>query len=107
MQNGDVERFNRTYREDILDAYLFKSLKQVRELRDEWSKDYNSFHPHKSLNRLSPIGYREAVESGKLTPRKCPPEFTTCNSGSNNNNSVIKFLTSNILDPQKSTSDLS
>ena len=108
MQNGYVERFNRTYREDILDAYLFNSLKQVRELSDEWAKDYNSFHPHQSLNRLSPIGYRQAVESGKLPQRKCPPEFTTCNSGSNNNNdSVVKFLTSNINNPLKSTSELS
>jgi putative transposase len=35
MQNGYVERFNRTYREDILDAYLFSNLKQVKDLSDE------------------------------------------------------------------------
>lgn len=107
MQNGYVERLNRTYREDILDAYLFNNLNQVRELSNEWMKDYNSFHPHKSLNRLSPIGYRHAVESGKLPPRKCPPEFTTCNSSSNNNNSHVKILSSNIINPLKSNSDLS
>jgi putative transposase len=107
MQNGYIERLNRTYREDILDAYLFNSLKQVRELSDEWTKDYNAFHPHKSLNRLSPIGYRHAVESGKLPARKCQQEFTTCNSSSDNNNSVVKILTSNIINLQKSNLDLS
>ena len=86
MQNGYVERFNRTYREDILDAYLFSDLRQVQNISDEWKDDYNGFHPHKSLNGYSPIGYRHAVECGKLSPRKCAPEFTTSNSGSNNNN---------------------
>lgn len=107
MQNGYVERFNRTYREDILDAYLFNNLKQVRGLTEEWMNDYNAFHPHQSLNGLSPIGYRHAVESGKLPTRKCQREFTTFNSGSNNDNSDIKFLPSNINNPLKSSSDLS
>lgn len=102
MQNGFVERFNRTYREDVLDAYLFNSLKQVRELTWEWVEDYNAYHPHQSLNGLSPIGYRQAVESGKLPTRKCPPEFTTCNSGSDNNNHDVNFLNSNIINPLKS-----
>lgn len=108
MQNGYVERFNRTYREDILDAYLFKNLKQVRELSEEWMKDYNQFHPHQSLKGYSPFGYRHAVESGKLSPRKCSAEFSTCNSGCNNdNNNMVKTLTSNILNPLKSNADLS
>lgn len=88
MQNGYVERFNRTYREDILDAYLFNNLKQVRELSEAWMKDYNTFHPHKSLKGLSPIGYRHAVESGKLPAPKPSTEFTTLNSGFNSSNNV-------------------
>lgn len=106
MQNGYVERLNRTFREDILDAYLFSNIKEVRELSEEWIKDYNGFHPHKSLNGYSPIGYRQAVESGKLPPLKCQPEFTTCNSSSNNNSNV-KNLISNIINPQMSNSTLS
>ena len=103
MQNGYVERLNRTYREDILDAYLFRNLKQVRELSNEWMKDYNAFHPHKSLHRLSPIAYRHAVESGKLALHKCSAEFTTCNSSSNNNNSNFENMILNSVNPLKST----
>ncbi len=31
-QNAYIERFNRSYREDILDAYLFEDISQLREL---------------------------------------------------------------------------
>jgi putative transposase len=107
MQNGYVERFNRTYREDVLDAYLFQSLKHVREISQDWMEDYNAYHPHRSLGRLSPIGYRLAVESGKLPARKSHAEFPTCNSGFNNNNSNFKTVISNSLNSQLSNPTLS
>jgi putative transposase len=54
MQNGYVERFNRFYREDILDAYYFNDLHQLRKLSENWRKDYNLNHPHDSLGKKSP-----------------------------------------------------
>lgn len=107
MQNGFVERLNRTYREDVLDAYLFNNIKQVRAISEEWVVDYNAYHPHQSLQGYSPIGYRQAVESGKLRPTQAPQEFTTCNSGSSNNSSDINNLTSNIIKRPKSNLPLS
>ncbi len=56
-QNAYIERFNRTYREDILDAFLFFEMKQVRELTEYWRNDYNENHPHQSLNNRSPLNY--------------------------------------------------
>lgn len=56
-QNGYVERFNRTFREDVLDAYIFESVSQMQIKADLWKEDYNNGHPHKALNRMSPIGF--------------------------------------------------
>ena len=55
MQNGYIEGLNRTFREDILDAYQFETLEDVRILSDEWQYSYNNFHPLKSLNRKTPM----------------------------------------------------
>jgi len=58
MQNGFVERFNRIYRESILDAYLFFELDQVRQLTEEWIEEYNERRPHEALNNLTPIEWK-------------------------------------------------
>ena len=60
MQNGYIERLNRTFREDILDAYQFETLEEVRILSDEWQHSYNNYHPHKSLKRRTPAATYEA-----------------------------------------------
>jgi len=36
MQNSYVERFNRTYRDEILNKYLFKILSEVRAITEDW-----------------------------------------------------------------------
>lgn len=56
-QNSYVERFNRTYRDEILNMYVFKTLNEVRELTDNWIREYNEERPHDSLEDLTPIEY--------------------------------------------------
>jgi len=56
-QNGFIERFNRTFREDVLDAYIFESLGQLQLKAELWKDEYNHSHPHGSLNRMSPMGF--------------------------------------------------
>ena len=60
MQNGFIERFNRSYRQDILDACLFENIIQVNELSEEWLDDYNNHRPHESLGGIPPAKYKAA-----------------------------------------------
>ncbi len=56
-QNGFIERFNRTYREEVLDMNLFNNLQEVKEITNEWLKEYNNDRPHESLKGLAPVGF--------------------------------------------------
>ena len=59
MQNGYIERFNRLYREAVLDAYLFFDLYQVKQLTQEWMIEYNERRPHEALNNLTSMEWNE------------------------------------------------
>ena len=66
-QNAYIERFNRTYREEVLSSYLFDDLDEVREITWEWMLCYNEERPHKSLGGLPPVAFREKVEAENST----------------------------------------
>ncbi len=51
MLNGYIERFNRVYREAILDAYLFTDIREVRSLTKEWMEEFYQRRPHEALQK--------------------------------------------------------
>ena len=59
MQNAYIERKNGSMRRELLNAYLFNSLAEVRCLSEEWRLDYNEERPHKSLGYQSPLRYAD------------------------------------------------
>ena len=62
-QNAFIERFNRTYRTEVLSAYVFESLEQVREITADWLQSYNEERPHDALAGLPPATYRTNLEA--------------------------------------------
>lgn len=68
-QNSYIERFNRTYRDEIVNMYVFKTLNEVRDINENWIKEYNEERPHDSLGDLTPSEYlmvNETLENSKL-----------------------------------------
>lgn len=89
-QNCFIERFNGSFRKEILDAYVFYSLNELKLITENWMNEYNTYRPHESLNGLTPELY--LLKCGKLSPLKTFAEFTTVQQNNNSNKNVfIKF----------------
>ncbi len=56
-QNAYIERFNRSYRTEVLDRYIFNSLTEVRTMTEDWRERYNQEHPHGALGDVPPAYY--------------------------------------------------
>ncbi len=57
MQNGFVEIFNGSFRDEYLKETLFSSLAQARTRINSWQEDYNRHRPYSSLGYVTPREY--------------------------------------------------
>jgi putative transposase len=65
-QNAYIERFNRTYRDELLDQYLFMSLDDVREATWWWMREYNEERPHDALGYHTPHEAYQAARNSTV-----------------------------------------
>ena len=77
-QNGYIERFNRTYREDVLDMNLLSNLKEARELSENWRQNYNAERPHESLAGLTPIAFANRLLRSQSVIKKRNSTLDQC-----------------------------
>lgn len=54
-QNAYVERLNGTIRRELLNAYVLRTIQEVRLKVREWQHDYNHKRPHKALGYRPPV----------------------------------------------------
>ena len=66
-QNAYIERFNRTYRTEILNAWVFTTLDEVRDLSEAWRRRYNTERTHDSLGNVPPLTYLPRATSTDLS----------------------------------------
>ena len=57
VQNAFIERNNGSLRRELLDAYHFFTLNEVRLMAEEWQQDYNCSRPHQALGYVPPLEY--------------------------------------------------
>jgi putative transposase len=62
-QNAYIERFNRTFRDELLDQHLFIRLEDVCEAAYWWMLEYNEDRSHDSLGDLTPIEYAQTARN--------------------------------------------
>ena len=72
-QNGYIERFNESYRKAVLDAFIFRTIGDVKLKTDEWNGYYNYLRPHESLGDLAPMEYskRSRGDGPDVVDRLC------------------------------------
>jgi putative transposase len=63
-QNAYIERFNRTYRTEVLNTWLFATLEEVREITWAWMLEYNEERDHDALGGLTPA---EALQQADVS----------------------------------------
>ncbi len=90
-QNGYIERFNRTFRDEVLDVFAFDNLNQARLFTKAWMWIYNNERPHSSLGYRTPTEF--LLKYGKLHhPKKLETEFPTFQQDGNYDwKSIVSF----------------
>ena len=63
-QNAFIERFNRSYRTEVLNTWLFRDLDEVREITWAWMLEYNEERDHYGLGGLTPA---EVLANAKIS----------------------------------------
>ncbi len=56
-QNSYIKRFNKTFRNEVLDFYLFSTLSEVKDITEDWIRQYNEERPHESLGDMTPVEF--------------------------------------------------
>ena len=70
IKNAFIERFNKSFREEVLNANLFNTMSEAQEAAEVWLTDYNEYRPHESLGDVPPAMFK---------PRMFQPEISTFN----------------------------
>lgn len=56
-QNGYVESFNATFRDELLDRELFSTVLEAEVLSEQYRRKYNTYRPHSGLDYLTPSAF--------------------------------------------------
>jgi putative transposase len=58
-QNAYIERFNGTYRLEVLDAHQFQTIEDARSTTAQWLPIYNEIRTHSAIGHLPPMAFKQ------------------------------------------------
>ncbi len=87
-QNGFVESFNNTFRDELLDRELFTTLVEAGVLSEQWRRRYNEERPHSSLAYQTPAEYAAQERRHTVEIWTTPAELPTSPQYDNNDNEI-------------------
>lgn len=67
-RNAYVERFNGTFRTEVLDQHAFTDLEEGQRTADEWLMTYNEDRPHQSIGIPAPNAVSTALAGLSVSP---------------------------------------
>lgn len=67
-QNGVIESFNRTLRDECLNMNIFHGGLEAVKVIEDWRIEYNEHRPHSSLGYLAPCEFAARYESSLRAP---------------------------------------
>lgn len=76
MENGYVESFNGTFRDECLNENWFMTLEEARKIIEEWKDEYNNFRPHSSIGNVPPALFADRYLAGVQTVNQLPEGLT-------------------------------
>ena len=60
--NGFIETFNGSLRDECLNVHWFASLEEAKEKIEGWRRDYNESRPHQALNEQTPAEFASRMK---------------------------------------------
>ena len=75
--NGHIESFNGTFREECLNAHWFTTLEDARQVIEAWRREYNESRPQRALGERTPYEFAHRIAArrdpmGLQSPQDSP-----------------------------------
>ena len=75
--NGHIESFNGTFRDECLNTHWFTTLGEAREIIEAWRREYNESRPHRALGERTPHEFAHQIAArrdlmGLQSPQDSP-----------------------------------
>jgi putative transposase len=63
--NGHIESFNGTFRDECLNTHWFTTIEDAREIIEAWRKEYNESRPHRALGERTPQEFANRIAASR------------------------------------------